>query len=304
MPFGVPLGHAMAPEAAGAAISPKTASGETYCRAQADPRARFLAAAGLARLVSAFCPQHDGRVNAKAINTRKARRASSSKPTVTEAVPVDTDLNEELDADEPRASGRPRVAPNSGDVFGAAELARHVAESLRHHRKTQQLSLDDLAQKSGVSRAALSQIEGARTNPTLAVLWKIAVGLGMPFQQLLGTNAGAGPKVLRAGDSPPLRSANGQMESRLLSPGGAPPGLEVYELRLTPRGSYQSEPHSTGTTETLVVLTGALRLTVGDEAFELATGDSIFFNADVPHVYESRSSHPTRCINVIGYPRS
>src|SRR5216117_324575 len=101
------------------------------------------------------------------------------------------DEEEELD-EEParRGTARPRVAPNSGDVFGAAELARHVAESLRHHRKIQQLSLDDLAQRSGVSRAALSQIEGARTNPTLAVLWKIAVGLGMPFQQLLGTQAG------------------------------------------------------------------------------------------------------------------
>jgi quercetin dioxygenase-like cupin family protein len=54
--------------------------------------------------------------------------------------------------------------------------------------------------------------------------------------------------------------------------------------------------------ETLVVLTGALRMTVGDESYELATGDTIFFNADVPHVYESRSSH--RCLNVISYPRT
>ena len=246
-------------------------------------------------------------VSAKAHTSKKPRRAASAKPAVVE-VPVQVDDEEDIDesSDEParRGSARPRVAPNSGDVFGAAELARHVAESLRHHRKIQQLSLDDLAQKSGVSRAALSQIEGARTNPTLAVLWKIAVGLGMPFQQLLGTQAGSGPKILRAGDSPPLRSANGQMESRLLSPGGAPPGLEVYELRLSPRGAYQSEPHSKGTTETLVVLTGALRMTVGDESYELATGDTIFFNADVPHTYESRSSHPTRCLNVIGYPRS
>jgi XRE family transcriptional regulator, regulator of sulfur utilization len=233
--------------------------------------------------------------------SKKTRKVAPNRELHHETA-VAADLTESRGT-ERNASGRPRVAPNSGDVLGAAELARHVADALRHHRKTQELSLDELAQKSGVSRAALSQIEGARTNPTLAVLWKIAVGLGMPFQQLLGTTTGNDPKVLRAGDSPPLRSANGQMESRLLSPGGSPPGIEVYELRFLPKGSYQSEPHSKGTVETLVVMTGALKMTIGGESFELATGDSIFFNADVPHVYESRSSHPTRCINVIGYPR-
>jgi quercetin dioxygenase-like cupin family protein len=110
--------------------------------------------------------------------------------------------------------------------------------------------------------------------------------------------------VLRAGDTPALRTASGQMESRLLSPGGAAPGLEVYELRLAPRGSHPSEPHSVGTTETVIVLTGALRMLIEDQVFDLATGDSIFFNADVRHVYESRSSHPTRLLNVIGYSRS
>jgi XRE family transcriptional regulator, regulator of sulfur utilization len=244
---------------------------------------------------------HDVRVNAKLSPSKKTRKVVPNRAATHEAANA-TDWADQKPM-ERKAGARPRVASNSGDTLGAAELARHVAESLRQHRKTQELSLDELAQKSGVSRAALSQIEGARTNPTLAVLWKIAVGLGVPFQNLLGTTSGSGPKVLRAGDSSPLRSANGQMESRLLSPGGAPPGVEVYELRLVPKGVYPSEPHSKGTTETLVVMTGALKMTVGGESFELATGDSIFFNADVAHVYESRSSHPTRCINVIAYPR-
>src|SRR5688572_4502459 len=238
------------------------------------------------------------------MSSKKPRRGGSQKASVAEVPPApveEVELDEDADEEPVRRGGRPRVAPNSGDVFGAAELARHVAESLRHHRKIQQLSLDDLAQKSGVSRAALSQIEGARTNPTLSVLWKIAVGLGMPFHELLGTQAGSGPRVLRAGDTPALRTASGQMESRLLSPGGSAPGVEVYELKLTPRGAHPSEPHSSGTTETVVVLTGALRMVIEEQVFDLATGDSIFFNADVPHTYESRSSHATRLLNVISY---
>jgi transcriptional regulator with XRE-family HTH domain len=255
-------------------------------------------------------------VNPK-LSSKKARRSPSpsSKGAPADAgaraaAVAERSAHEEEEVDESNApaaerkAGRPRVAPNSGDVFGAAELARQVAEALRHHRRTQQLSLDDLAQRSGVSRAALSQIEGARTNPTLSVLWKIAVGLGMPFQELLGTQSSTGPRVLRAGDTPALRTASGQMESRLLSPGGSSPGVEVYELRLAPRGSHPSEPHSVGTTETVIVLTGALRMIIDEQSYDLATGDSIFFNADVRHVYESRSSHATRCINVISYTRS
>jgi len=176
-----------------------------------------------------------------------------------------------------------------------------VSDSLRRLRKERRMSLDQLATASGVSRAALSQIEGSRTNPTLTLLWKIAVGLDVPFQVLLGTEETGKTRVLRAGDAPPLRSSDGRMESRLLSPAGATQNLDVYELRFLPKGLSRSEPHGDGTTETLIVLTGSLRMTVGDESHELNPGDSIFFRADVVHIYENRSSHETRCINVISY---
>jgi XRE family transcriptional regulator, regulator of sulfur utilization len=94
------------------------------------------------------------------------------------------------------------------------------------------------------------------------------------------------------------------MESRLLSPAGANQSLDVYELRFMPKGVHQSEPHGEGTTETLVVLTGVMRVEVSDQSHELAAGDSMFFRADVPHSYENRSSHETRCINIISYGRS
>jgi len=196
-----------------------------------------------------------------------------------------------------------RALVTTGDEIGAAALGRRVAESLRILRKDRHLSLDQLAAASGVSRAALSQIEGSRTNPTLSLLWKIAVGLGVPFHTLLGTELSSRPQVLRAGDSPAMRNKDGRMESSLLSPAGANQALDVYDLKFLPKGVHRSEPHGTGTTETLIVLTGALRMIVGEESNELAPGDSIFFHADVPHVYENRSSRETRCIDIISYSR-
>jgi XRE family transcriptional regulator, regulator of sulfur utilization len=202
-----------------------------------------------------------------------------------------------------RQAARPTVSELAGDDLGAAEMNRRVAEALRRYRKQRDLSLDQLALKSGVSRAALSQIEGSRTNPTLSVLWKIASGLEIPFQELLETPTDEPLKALRVGDMSPVRSADGRVESRLLTPGGTAGGTETYELRLAPKGIHRSEPHRKGTVETVVVLKGALRVTAGESELELGTGDSAYLRADMPHSYENRSSHEARFINVISYER-
>lgn len=179
-----------------------------------------------------------------------------------------------------------------------------MAESLRRHRHDRRLSLDDLSARSGVSRAALSQIEGARTNPTLSVLWKIAVGLEIPFHDLLGTNAQSTVLVLRATDTPPLRSADGRTQSRLLSPGGSDTTTEIYELRFQPKARLDSEPHARGTAETLVVLVGSVRVGVGEAIYDLSAGDSVYFRADTRHHYENRGTREARCIDVIHYERA
>lgn len=200
-------------------------------------------------------------------------------------------------ADRPR---RPLAA--LGDDVGAAELGRRVAENLRQRRKARRMSLDDLARASGVSRAALSQIETSKSNPTVGVLWKIAVGLAIPFAELIGESK-AGAVVLRRGDSQLLRSADGRFESRPLSPAGASPMVELYELRLAARSTHSSEAHAPGTHEILVVLSGALRLHVDDARHDLGAGDSIAFPADRPHAYENPGGSEARYHNVIVYSR-
>ena len=199
-----------------------------------------------------------------------------------------------------RKSIRPVAAP--GDDVGAAELGRRVAENLRQRRKARNMSLDDLARASGVSRAALSQIETHKSNPTVGVLWKIAVGLGIPFAELIGAPR-SGAAVLRRADSQLLRSADGRFESRPLTPAGASPLVELYELRVAARSTHRSEAHAPGTHEVVVVLTGQLRLHVDQEVYELAAGDSIAFAADRPHAYENPAGAEARYHNVIVYER-
>ncbi len=189
-----------------------------------------------------------------------------------------------------------------GDDVGAADLARRVGLQLREKRKARGLSLDELALASGVSRAALSQIELFKSNPSLGVLWKIAVGLGIPFSELIGGEE-QGISVLRRTDAQILRSADGKMESRPLSPAGSNPWVELYELRLAARASHASDPHAPGTREILVVLSGMLTLRVSGHVQELGPGDSVSFRADETHAYENPGTSEARYHNLIIYAR-
>lgn len=189
-----------------------------------------------------------------------------------------------------------------GDDVGAADLARRVGAQLREKRKARGLSLDELAVASGVSRAALSQIELCKSNPSLGVLWKIAIGLGVPFSELIG-GQGQGVSLLRRSDAQVLRSADGKLESRPLSPAGSNPWVELYELRLAARASHASDPHAAGTREIVVVLSGSLNMRVGLEVYELGPGDSISFRADAAHAYENPGASEGRYHDLIIYAR-
>lgn len=212
----------------------------------------------------------------------------------------------------PRAAARPSSATTerpSGrapapkvDESGALELGRRVAENLRERRRVLGLSLDELAQASGVSRAALSQIETCKTNPSLGVLWKVAVGLQIPFAELIGERRDP-VSLLRRNEAEVLRSVDGKMESRPLSRSGAGPGVEVYELRLVAHAAHRAEPHASGTRELITVIAGGLKMTVGEETYLLGVGDSLVFPADQKHVYENPGSAEARYHNVIVYRR-
>jgi len=205
-------------------------------------------------------------------------------------------------------SARPTVrkrgaALSSGDAVGAADLARRIGQRLRDERQARNLSLDDLSRSSGVSRAALSQIETRKSSPSISVMWKIAVGLGIPFAELLGGDSDEGT-VLRRADAQVLRSPDGRFESRPVIPAGTTPWVEVYELKISARSTYKSEPHAPGTRELLVVLSGTIRIEVGATSYDLEPGDSLAFRADQPHAYVNSGSSEARAHNVIIYSRS
>lgn len=189
----------------------------------------------------------------------------------------------------------------SGNQTASGELIEIVARNLKRLRNHRGHSLEHLAKLSGVSRAMLSQIELAKSTPTIGLLWKVARALEVPFSSLIRSASARGTVVMRGGQSKLLSSANGSFTSRALFPFDAPRKAEFYELRIRPRGEEKAEAHSTGTTENLVVVEGAVEIEVGEVVHRLGKEDAIVFEADIPHVYRNPGSTEARLFLVMTY---
>lgn len=190
-----------------------------------------------------------------------------------------------------RGNAAAEAGPKAWDTAEASssespqDLAPVVGSNLRRLRMRRGLSLEKLAQRSGVSRAMLGQIELGQSAPTINVLWKIARALDVTFATLIQAREAGGTTVLRRDQAKVLTSHGGQFSSRALFPFDGPRRAEFYELRLQVGGKEIADAHAPGTVENLVVTTGKLELQIGKETFRLEAGDAVVFEADVPHVY-------------------
>jgi transcriptional regulator with XRE-family HTH domain len=181
------------------------------------------------------------------------------------------------------------------------DLPPAVGVNLRRLRSKRGLSLERLSQRAGVSRAMLGQIELGRSAPTINLLWKIARALEVTFSALIARPDRVAPRVLTADTAKRLTNRDGTFSSRALFPFDEPRRNELYELRLKPGALEQADPHPPGTTENLIVTTGALEIGVGPLIHELRAGDAILFAADVAHSYKNIGAVDTVVYLVMTY---
>src|SRR4051812_49563448 len=182
-----------------------------------------------------------------------------------------------------------------------SDPATSVGPRIRALRDAMGLSLRDLAERSGVSAPMLSQVERGETSPTLAVAGKIAAGLELTLSQLLRLDEGQHVVLSRAADR--RRSERGGHRFEELTPPlpgqRADVSLHVLEPGATTGGRADPPMHEPGSRETAVVLAGTLVLIVDGARHELQAGDSVTFDADLPHHFENEGEEPTRFLAVI-----
>ncbi|AFO89216.1 XRE family transcriptional regulator [Phaeobacter inhibens] len=155
---------------------------------------------------------------------------------------------------------------------------------LKEARRAQGLSLEAVANLSGVSRSMVSQIERGESSPTIATLWNLTRALQVDFAGLLDSNeAQDSIEILRNGDVPSIENMGEGCLIRILSPPEDAGGHEVYDIRLKDGGALNSQPHGRGTVEHVTVLEGAVALTSGSATDRLHAGDTARYAADVTH---------------------
>jgi transcriptional regulator with XRE-family HTH domain len=176
---------------------------------------------------------------------------------------------------------------------------------IRDARKELGLTLDQVSERSGVSKSMLSQIERGLVNPTFGIVWNLTQALDLDMAALFGTREADKRQVvehLHAYSTPENRSADGKVVMRLLSPRRTILPVEWYEIRFAPGGAMPSEAHAAGTYEHLTCLDGALEVDVGTRHIRLDEGDTIRYYADQPHAIRCDGGAGARAILLIALP--
>jgi len=171
----------------------------------------------------------------------------------------------------------------SGDSIDAL-----IATRLLALRQAKGLSLAELAELSGVSRAMISKVERAQSSPTAVLLGRLAAGLGVSLAQLL-TEEKEGPRRLRTRAAQETwRDPEAGYLRRQVAERSTGSGVELVEVEL-PRAAQVGYPRWSGKPyrQCLWMLEGALRVDYGEERFELAPGDCLDFGVDRPLVFKA-----------------
>ncbi|WP_374653398.1 cupin domain-containing protein [Dongia sp.] len=206
-----------------------------------------------------------------------------------------------------KAGSRPaKKGAAKKDAVPAAKIADlWLGQHLRGLRKMHDLSLEQLAERCGLSVGALSQIERGITSPTMRSLRRLSEVFNVPMSQLF--HEGDYPpveelgRIVRAKGRRVLSLNTTGVQKELLTP-SASGSLEIYLVTIAPGGSSGPELYTHKGEEGGYVMAGELVLEIEDRTFHLKTGDSFRFKSQTPHRFANKTKAETVVVwtNVVG----
>jgi transcriptional regulator with XRE-family HTH domain len=178
---------------------------------------------------------------------------------------------------------------NADTLVTALEL---VGPRLRRVREQRGLTLTDAAQATGISKSTLSRLETGQRRPSLELLLPLAQTYRVPLDDLVGA-----PEV---GD-PRIRLKPRRVNGRTVLPLTRPGGVQAWKI-VIPRTQLEPQPRRHDGFEWLYVLSGRMRLVLGDRDLVLGVGEAAEFDTQVPHWFGSTGEEPAEVLSIFGRP--
>lgn len=182
------------------------------------------------------------------------------------------------------------------------DITQQIGQNLRQLRSSQQLTLDDVAKKTGISKGMLSQIEKGTTNPTINTIWKISEGLHIPYTALIGPQTLPTCEVISKKEA--IFQEDEAKKYRIFNyyQQDATRNFEFFEMELDPGHHYDSIGHY-ASSEYVFVIEGVLTLTIGEQTLTVCKEDATHFVATQAHRYENLGDVLVKAIVINLYPQ-
>lgn len=178
----------------------------------------------------------------------------------------------------------------STDENRSTAFIERLGREVRRRRQAGGMTVQTLADRAGLSRRMLTQIEQGTANPSLVTVDKIAHALGVDFAVL---SAPSSTEPLQVSEPTEVWRNDAGSRAVLHTAGTRRGGPELWEWTLQPGDRYEAEPDPTGTEELLLVTAGTLVLTADDQAVTLTPGMSARLSSDRPYSYAAPTAETT-----------
>jgi transcriptional regulator with XRE-family HTH domain len=174
------------------------------------------------------------------------------------------------------------------------ELSQLVGRRVADRRALLTFTLDDLAERSGVSRAMISRIERGEVQASAVVLDRVCAGLGMTLAALFARAEDTCP-LARRSDQPVWRDPASGYVRRDVSPRIPGFPFNIVEVDFPAASDVSMEPSAYRTIKQLVwLLDGEIEITVGGQTHQLKTGDCLAMQPDHGIRFRNPASYPAR----------
>lgn len=180
-------------------------------------------------------------------------------------------------------------------------LQKNIGNNLKSIRKGRGLSLDQAAEKTGVSKAMLGQIERGESNPTVTTLWKIATGMQVSFSTLMD-EGNYDIHYVDFKELSPVVEHNGAYRVFSIFPFDPRKKFEIFTVEMDPMCEHFSEQHNEGAEEYITVNIGTLEVKIGSTSLQVTAGNSVRFAANQTHVYKNIGNEVVTFQLVMYYP--